>query len=103
MTDLLINEPARPEGSYAVTWLRDLAWDPNANKILIGIMPPSAPYHGVWEMNLDGSKFRKSSFITIFHLTFHHFSDISNIYRGSLSSMSVSSRYHILTGTEFIH
>jgi hypothetical protein len=60
LTDLLINEPPRPEGWYAVTWLRDLVWDPNANKILIGIMPPSAPYNGVWEMNLDGSGLRKS-------------------------------------------
>ena len=23
-------------------------------------MPPSAPYHGVWEMNLDGSGLRES-------------------------------------------
>lgn len=61
LSDLLINEPPRPEGWYAVTWLRDLVWDPNVNKILIGIMPPSAPYHGIWEMNLDGSELRKSS------------------------------------------
>jgi hypothetical protein len=24
-------------------------------------MPPSAPYSGVWEMNLDGTELRKSS------------------------------------------
>jgi len=54
LSDLLV------DAENAGTLLRDMAWDPDASMILIGIMPSDAPFYGIWEMNLDGTGFKKS-------------------------------------------